>query len=400
MQWWWIPLVVYIVPNLLLYILTIAYGVIIVDMIPIFSEISISTASLCLLSVLITFLIVFRTCVIGQKQFADAPEKPLTNTVGVIIFLLQLLGLFTLFWFDYGRVKGMGNSSSIVVKIVSYLNIDAIFLMYYGHSRSKKVPWYNLSLYLISMTLRGWSGAWFIIFFIESYYVLKKKSLKEISLKLLFIAIIALAAFPTVNRYKEIFRGNTSSENISYVFSVTKLMVRLQHVTSIMLIAQESDNIQSSIKNQEVRPYYSDNKIGDRLLGLDHRNISLQKFLTISYLVDFNKVDNNASISDIGWYIHTGIAGWFFVIHWQAFPLYLLFVFLLLFVPYWLASRFLGESSIIPVLHTVALMYVFHGWFSVQISFITGILWYIAIVNIFNRNISLNFVQLFKISSN
>ena len=80
-------------------------------------------------------------------------------------------------------------------------------------------------------------------------------------------------------------------------------------------------------------------------------------------------------MNEFDWYTHTGIAGWFFVLDGNVIPIYILFLIALIVFPYWVVARFIGSTSMVPVLHVAALGYVFHGWYSAPIGFIAGLFW-------------------------
>lgn len=382
LRYWLVPLFIYGVPNLLLYWVLLSYGLIIVDMVPIASSVDGFTSAMAIILVVLSFFLVMYCGQFGKKLFPITQRPPPSNLIGVAVWILQLLGLLVLFLFDFGRVGGISSSGNPLVLLLSYLHIDAVFLVYYGHRRSKDVPVWNLLLFLISGTLRGWSGMWLMLFFIEVYYALQRLTTGKFIAQMLFVTVIGLMAYPIINSYKDSVRGTVQLEEASFVGTFGKMLVRLQQVGSTLLIAQEHGQISAAIEKGEVRPFFADNTIGGRLLGLGSESASLQKYLSINFLIDFEKFGKNADLDELGWYVHTGIAGWLFVIDWYLVPLYLLFVVVLIVLPYWIVARFIGSTSIIPVLHMAAVLYVFHGWFSVQIGFIVGTLWYVAILRL------------------
>jgi hypothetical protein len=380
LKYWLIPLVIYGVPNLLLYWVAIYYGLIIVDMVPIKSYIDVPTSVMCIGTVALSFLLVMYCSHFGAKQFAVDQSRTAPILVGFVVFFLQLLGLMVVLWFDYGRVGGASNTVNPFATLISYLHVDAIFIAYYGHRRSKDVPFFNLLIFLVSNIVRGWSGIWLLLFFVEVYYAILKFTARKVLVYLLVFISIGLVSYPILNDYKDSARGTVKKEDASFVASVGKLLVRLQQATSTLLIAQERVNIKTALDSGEVRPFYLDNTIGSKLLGLGDNSISIQKYLSVNFLIDFEKLGIKTDLDDLGWYVHTGIAGWLFVLDWYEIPMYLLFVALLIVLPYWIAARLIGNPSIIPVLHAAALLYVFHGWFNVQIGFITGLIWYVFLL--------------------
>lgn len=380
-KFWLIPVAIYGIPNAFLYWVSIEYGLIIVDMVPVMSSLGLLVSIASLVALILSFYYLVICGQLGSRFFLRVEGRPANSIVGFIVLVLQLVGLLSFMLLDYGRGGSTGGSSNALVVLLSYLHVDAIFLVYYGHRRSQGIPYFNLVCFLFSNTVRGWSGVWMLLFFIEVYYLLQRLPTKKAFASLAVIGALGIAAYPVINSYKDTVRGTVQLEESSLGGAMARLVVRLQQVTSTLLIAQERSNIEAALDKGEVRSYYADNTIGSKLLGLGDSSVSLQKYLSMNYLLDLDHFGANSDLDDLGWYVHTGIAGWLFVLDWYEIPVYLLFIALLIMLPYWIAARFIGKSSIIPVLHAVAILYMFHGWFGVQIGFIAGLLWYVALLN-------------------
>jgi len=378
LSYWLIPFALYCLPNLILVLVSIKYEVLIVDMRLVLSTLDLATSILCIALLIMSFLLIVYCGQFCARHFVWKQPRSVPIPVGIIVFCLQLFGLLILFLFDFGRVGGTSSSGNPLVILLSHLHVDAIFLIYYGHKRGQKIPYLNLLLYLLSSSLRGWSGVWLILFLIEVYYAFQRFSVKKLLPWLIVISVIGLLAYPVIDAYKNAVRSKAQISAISSdEETLGKLLVRLQHVTSVLLIAQERNYIYADIKKGDVLQFYADNIFGRKLLAVSDNAISLQKYLTINYLMQ--KISIDSYWEDFGWYVHTGIAGWLFVIDWYAVPFYCLYVIALIAFPYWLAARYIGAGSMIPVFHTASLVYVFHGWFSEQIGFITGLFWYLLI---------------------
>ena len=121
--------------------------------------------------------------------------------------------------------------------------------------------------------------------------------------------------------------------------------------------------------------------------------MNFQKYLTVNYLLDKEKFSAQTNMDELGWYASVGVVGWFLVLSPLKLIMYILFITLLITLPFFLNHYFLKAKGLIPVIQTLTLTYVFHGWFIVQIGFISGIVLYILLYNIFNKKKSCNLIK-------
>lgn len=379
---WVLAASVYGVPNVLAFLSAIEAPVINVDLILVRSSLDEAALFSCIAVVLLTLLFVVYCGRIGRGFFPDERPKMPPKIVGVIVFSIQMCGLLAVLLLDFGRVGGSTTSSSPIAIFISYFSPDAIFLAYYGNCRDRKVPYLNLGLFVVSNVMRGWGGLWLLLFFLEFYYVAQRFSGRRLFTVLLLMATVTLVAFPSIMEMREKIRGSEVLEQPTFSESIDKLLNRLQQFTAVALIAQEAESLDYEIKQGRITPFYADNQIGEKFMPAE-RPVSIQHYLSTRYLIDYKDVPPGYYLEDVGWYVHTGIAGWLFVLDWYLIPFYLLFVGFLIIFPYWISARFIGPKSILPMLHSAALIYVFHGWFSVQISFFSGLIFYIVLLKLF-----------------
>ena len=375
-RFWLIPFTLFIVPNLLWYGVFIESGII-TEKSEISTHIDFIDSFICIFTVILTFLFSVYCAQLGARQLhKNKQDNLIPVSIGKLVFILQLIGFLNTLIFDFGRVGGVNQSDDIFLIIFSYIPIDSIFLVYYGHQRSKCLPFSNLVLFIISNSIRGWSGIWSMLFLIESYYAWRSLPIKKLLSRLLLTVIIGFLIFPIVNKFKDDIRGTVSIEDDSFFESSSKLTYRLEQIMNILLIKQEQNNISTALINNQILPFYADNKIGS-LIFRDSHSIQLQKFLTINYMINFNAVGNDIDQDSLGWFSHVGIAGWLYIIDWYIWPIYFLYIAGIIIIPYWLAARFIGVATMIPIFHMMTIIYVFHGWLSMQISFIYGVIWYV-----------------------
>ena len=377
-KFWLLILAIYGIPNLLMYLSTVDAPVFNVDTKPIWSRLNFSTSLICITLVFLSLLFVFLCARLGSRFFpVEQPRLP-PKIMGVLVFLIQLNGLLVVLLLDFGRVGG--TSTSALALFVSYLSPDAVFLLFYGHSRNRKVPYLNLALFIASNLLRGWGGVWSMLFMIEFYYAAQRLSNKKMWVASLMLVTTAMFALPFLIEARDKARGTQALEEMTYGRAVTTVLERLQQFTAVELIAQEAPVIARAIGQGHILPFYADNQVAEKLMPPTSKSVSLQKVLSVRYLISSDEVPRGYSADDFGWYVHTGIAGWLFVLDWRMIPLYLLFVGALVVFPYWISARFIGARSLLPVLHTVSILYVFHGWFSVQIGFCIALTFYAGVM--------------------
>lgn len=384
-KFWLLVLVFYGVPNLVMYLTTLGSATFYVDTIPVRLRLDSTRLLLCISLVFLSLLFVIACTQLGARFFPAQTVRLPSKLLGIVVFLLQLNGLLVLLLLDFGRVGGTSASSSVFALFVSYLSPDAVFLAYYGHARSKKVPYVNLLLFLVSNVMRGWGGVWTMLIFIEFYYVVQRFSGKKLIVVSTIMLTLSLALLPVIIQVRDAVRGTESVEKPTFSSSVEKMFDRLQQFTAVALIAQEAPVIERAIAQGKILPVYADNQIFARF-GLAPPNaITLQKVLSVRYLVFNEDVPVGSSADELGWFVHTGIAGWLFVISWSFIPVYILFVGSLILLPYWIAGKFIGARSTLPILHILSVLYVFHGWFSVHIGFCIGLSFYAFVLHMLRK---------------
>lgn len=390
---WVLIFFIYGIPNILAFLSSLFSSTIIVED----KEVLLTSSAfnlincIALIVVSLVFLAIYLSR-LGNKFFRFKKEhKTVPEIVGVVVFFIQLLAALALFNSDYGRIGGASMSSSFVAVLVSYVNPGAIFLIYYGHVREEKIPYANLLMYIVISLAMGWSGFWLILFFIEFYYLAKYMPLKKIILRTLVVVLIGLAAYPATQAVRNKVRGTEVVTTNDFYSSMGTLLNRLQLYSNVVLLSQEASSIKSNIEENKILPFYADNQIGEKiitLLGIVIKPPSLQKYITIRYLIDLKNIPTFAVAEDFSWYAHVGVIGWLFVLGWVDIFLYLIFVICILTIPYWIAGRFIGSMSIVPVIHVISVVYLFHGWFSPQIGFIIALCVYSVIFYIGRRSVS------------
>lgn len=390
---WFLVFFIYGIPNILAFLISLFSSKILVDEREVWLTASTFDLVNCIALIVFSFIFLrFYLSLLVYKFFhLKNKYETVPEIVGVVVFFIQVLGAIALFGSDFGRVGGVSTSSSLIAVLVSYLNPAAIFIIYYGHIRERKVPYVNLLMYIVISLAKGWSGFWLILFFIEFYYLAKYMSLRKIILRFVVVVSIGLAAYPATQVIRNEVRGTEVVDTKDFDSSMSSLLNRLQFYNNVVLLSQEARSIEADIHANKILPFYMDNQIGEKImtvLGIKFSPPSLQKYITIKYLIDYKNIPTFADVEDYSWYTHVGVAGWFLVLGWIDIFLYLIFVVCILTIPYWVAGRFIGSRSIIPVIHVSSLVYLFHGWFTAQVGFMIALVIYSGIFSIGRRSVS------------
>lgn len=369
----WIPLLIYGIPNLLALAGTWWLDLLVVDLVPVALTTSAGAFLDVFLALFFSFLFLTSCIVLGSGLVRSNPLVRTPPPVfGQLVFVLQLITLGALIHSGHGRAGFRPESVDAFAIIASYLKADFFFILYYGHARAKRVPIVNLALYIVSNSLRGWSGMWLVLLLIEAYYVVVRVG-RDLPLKKLAVLTLAgLLLFPYANAVRNTMRGS-EAEALSYLQSYFVLANRLQHATNVMLIAQEATVLKTDYQASRIRPWFLHGAPLPIVRLFDRDGDSLDTFITKIYLIEADNAD-----VDSFWYTNVGIAGWFFIVSWHQIPLYLAYIAALVIAPYWLVGKYLAARSLIPVLHVASFMYVLHGWLEVQFTFVVCVAIYVA----------------------
>lgn len=385
-----IPFLIYGVPNVLGFASIIAFDVLIVDMFPIVKWMDNSDVFVAFLAVLASFGLLYfllRTSLgFFEGRRGGKPLKAI-EAIGKIVFALQLLTLTAAIFIDYGRAGGEPTPVSILAVLASYAKADFLFLLYYSHARPGSFPKYNLLAYIASNTIRGWSGFWLILFLVESYYFFYRSD-KRYKIQIPAICLLlAMLAVPAVGDLKNKMRGSEVAST-GYLEAYVRLLNRLQHVTNVSLIAQNTAEIREKYAAEKISPWYAYNRIARRIFGISEDSVALERHLVSEYIINLDYLGRHSS--DLGWDTNPGIAGWLFVIEWHQIPIYILYISALICAPYVLISRYLGATSMIPVAHAASFVFALHGWIGVQLEFVLAVASYVLLTRFLHYVVAVN----------
>lgn len=363
----------YGIPNFVGFVFAYSLGLVFVDLVPLQVTASDGELAVVAFAVLASLAFVALFALLGTRCFKCRRARwlPLRSLGGLALFL-QLLSLASLFLYGYGTAGREAESLNLLVTLTSYLKADLIFLLYYAHVRPRRFPIYNFGLYVILSTLRGWSGFWLTLLLIEAYFAMTRATRAIKPRTLVILGALAIAAYPLAAQIRDATRGDTAVTEVGVV-SYFRLLNRLDHLSNVVMIAQDAPALSAAYERGLLAPWYA-NGVTQVIGRFTGRSADpLQRYLTTEYLV-------GGAEDNLGWYSQVGVAGWLFILPLAEIPFYLLYVAVLIYLPYWLAGRFLRSASIIPMLHVATFGFVLHGWLEVQAAFIATLAAYIILV--------------------
>ncbi|MEX9604808.1 oligosaccharide repeat unit polymerase [Providencia rettgeri] len=184
-------------------------------------------------------------------------------------------------------------------------NPDILFLIYLFFTKESKIKKINIVVYLVSMSIRGWMAG---IFYVLLYYFISKKFKFRVYIILLLTMTLLLLSMPFIINAKWYLRSDGSKNFFDVIFnvkdysaslasSIEYLLLRFQHISSVMFI---TDNLQF-INFDSIKPYWAEGNF--QLFFQKIFNIELQS-------INNYAVTNLLGYSNANWNIHIGIESW------------------------------------------------------------------------------------------
>ena len=272
-----------------------------------------------------------------------------------------------------------------------FLPVDYFFLVYYVTAREHSFFKYNLAIYILSNVVRGWSGFFVYVIFLEMCYFFVVRKNKISTLKLVLISSFLIMIVPIIISVKWAVRAESSldihtlgsvfyfaitnlfygAESISFldVFTnfATIIIERLQHLANVYVLYINSENFSSSLYDLNYLPFFMEGLpqyIIIQSLGFTY--VDLHTWLPgFVYGDKFSGINNS---------FHTGMVGWL-VISTYMIPFYFIYVILLTFTALILVKRLnyvFGPSLV----WLCCLMFLMNGWFNAFINLIIALLWF------------------------
>ena len=318
------------------------------------------------------------------------PTGPQSDAVGILLFVLQI-GFIAFFEATGTFVAGSTERSDSVLSVVWVIvSVDTLFFVYYGFYRESRLFWPNLAISVVSNMLRGWTGIFILIAFMESARAMRRG---KFSLKILApIALVFVLAYPAVNLLKlQIrFMSSGATQDGSFLALVKStiddmgpsdyadimessgeaLLARMHLVSNTIAVQQLHGVLASAVQNGDIEPYWKEGIYGiayDRLAGNTPRfNIGV----ALAYAIDPDQEEGS-------WNSNPGYASWLILDPASA-PLYLGYTTGLLFLCVVVIKRLGGGTAAYDMLWWACLGYLVPGWTASFVLFTNSLLGFYA----------------------
>jgi hypothetical protein len=390
-------LYLYLVSNLIGVIIMLSTGMLVGD-VERYVLYSNTVLFISLLIVLLSYFLLLKPVFslmsrIKVRQYLNLQTNNRSDSiVGIIVLLLQVG--FMLFNIVEGvNIAGAGSKTQSPFSVIwIFTPIDTMFLVYYVQFRHTKIFAPNLLVYFVSNIMRGWSGVFLLVLFLEwcSMYRNRKINIKLIVL----MVVIGTLMYPYLLYVKYVFRtiGMTSDgfDSFFYIFfdtmksrsygeflveGMSHIIGRFQYTSIIVELIHYRDQFAEMYQNGGFLPFWQDGLpqlTYRQLLGIKAPfNLGVE----MTYFFYPHK-----DVELIGsWNMNPGYAAWFIITPHLSL-LYILYTMFLCFMSVFLMKQFELKNHTMDVVWLAWLVYLVPGWINVFILFNYSILFMIAIV--------------------
>jgi hypothetical protein len=311
--------------------------------------------------------------------------------IGVVVLLIEVLYMM------FNITEGVNTAGTGTVKSASAWSLfwvlfqaDGVFMVYYSFYRNNPLFKYNLTAYLISNILRGWSGMFLFVIFMEWCLAVRNKKIKIY--KMAIVSLVFLVLYPLLLNMKWVirsFEGDSSNLPLFYELFMANLVKydysewlmggleqvvsRLQQTSILMEVIHFKDILNEEFNRGAILPFWSDGvlQIGfRRLMGITAPpNIG----------VAFTDHLHPKEAFDLGsWNVSVGYTAWFFVVPALSW-LYLLYTGFLCFLSVFLIKQLPRNEGSIDLIWYAWLVYVLAGWVAQFVGFLYAIFVFIMI---------------------
>ena len=308
------------------------------------------------------------------------------KAAGIVLFLLQL-GFIAFFESTGTFVAGSTErSDSIFSAIWAFLSVDSLFFIYYGFHRESRLFWPNLAIALVSNLLRGWTGIFLLVAFMESARAMRRR---RFSLKL-FVPIVlgVVIAFPVVNLLKLQIRAMSAGPDANVSFlelasntageltpadyltligsSGEALLARMHLVSNTLAVQAKHGELSGAIRSGTIEPYWREGIYGiawDRITGRSGGAYNLG--VELAYAIDSDQEEGS-------WNSNPGYAGWL-ILDPESAPLYLGYTLGLMALSVWLIKRMGAGAAGHDMLWFACLGFMVPGWIASFVLFFNAL---------------------------
>lgn len=285
--------------------------------------------------------------------------------VGWFVLFAQLI----LLWFvvvDGALVTGNSGQASFATYFNALMVPDYLFTVYYVVGRGCRSILPNTIVYIASSLFRGQLGGVVVVIFIELLFIFYHGLWRRLKWVLLTVPCIPffyqmrLAVRSGISKsvddlvWHALDRAYVPSEILSAYGDIFHfLMMRLQHLSSVVLMAQNINNFAYVDVRGLISPFFAEGSLQRQLFrSWVEAGHSLQEFIMLNFFSDA-----------LGsWYIQPGLAGWA-VVNPFTFVFVILYVVFLIVVLKYIFRVIGGDNFALTSVYVYALIFLVNGWF-------------------------------------
>lgn len=328
---------------------------------------------ICIIISLIFITLVYN--ISRQLTYTKNLDSPWKKSILIGYTLLSLQILFFVFNNIYhANIAGASTNTAEIPKIYRYFfvifNPDILFILYSCYTKNKKILLANSIVYIVSTISRGWSGG---ILFLLLVTLIRKNKIPYTILLITFIGLLILS--PYLIALKWYFRDSGLSlydtlYSIEYINSLSSsieyIISRLQQLTNVTFIVQNTSYFSSQYTIDYITPYWAENFLIKNIYNLYNPDS-----ITLGHALSEKLVG-----SSVPWNSNPGFAGWMTILLYTSIYQFILFIVTLtlsMFLLIYLASR-LYDHNIIDFIYILSLLFLFPGWMGIYFNLIIYLL--------------------------
>jgi hypothetical protein len=266
------------------------------------------------------------------------------------------------------------------------LNLDALFLIYWGSCRESRYFKLNLLLWTVSFMQRGWFAFLFFVVALESFRVIRKRQVTGGKLILVLLLVLAYPVLDLLKVYVRVSDIIAPAQALSFVSdglvaadfrwaeslmdSAEKIVARIQVVSHAQAIADNSSYFQNQVATGGIAPFWKEGVLGiiwDRQVGNVHPPESAQALASFI-----------APSLDSSWNVNPSLTGWL-TMHADQLPLALLYLTALCAVSIVFAQLIDQRAQFRDVIWFIWLVFLVPGWVAQFVSFVLALAVYLVL---------------------
>ena len=323
---------------------------------------------------------------LSKRIFYDLSVQKI---VGIFLLVAQFIYLFFAIIFGVGVAGATVESRIPFVEIWIFIQIDFLFLIYYGFFRESKLFYINFFVFLVSNVLRGWTSVFLIAAFLELCRLWRSGKIKK-KYVLLFLCI-GILVYPLILFLKFYVRSAGSGREFLdigsaigvifgvedflglFVFAVNQLAERFQQFSITYGIYHFREVLGLQYASGDIVQFWLEGFHGNALYRLFGNplppNLGVAATNVIPYSFQFIEGSFNVSPS---------LLGWIFVLS----PNYLGFLVYIIFLSFFsiIIPKIINAPPLVgDLVWLMWLLLLLHGWLQSFVAFIYAFFVFILI---------------------